>query len=82
MMADFTSMAGMMGRNAGTAEVPTQTFNSANILGTPIPAIGDQKANPDYASRVGRGVTNQQVVIVAVALFAVGYLVFHFNFEL
>lgn len=78
----YTSMASMRGANKGTADVPTQTFNSANILGTPIPAIGDQKANPNYASRVGSGVTNTQVVLVAVALFAVGYLVFHFNFEI
>lgn len=81
-MANYTTMAGMRGDNPAAAKVPTQTFNSANILGTPVPAVGDQKANPDYASRVGRGVTNQQVVLVAVALFAVGYLAFHFNFEL
>lgn len=78
----FSSMASMRGSNAGTAGVPTQTFNADNILGTPIPAIGDQKANPNYASRVGSGVTNTQVVLVAVALFAVGYLAFHFNFEI
>jgi hypothetical protein len=81
-MSDFSSMGSMMGSNAATAKVPTQTFNGANILGTPIPAVGDQKARPDYASRVGQGVTNTQVVLVAVALFAIGYLVFHFNFEL
>ena len=65
-MGNYSSMLGMMGRPAGTAEVPTQTFNGSNILGTPIPAVGDQKANPDYGSRVGRGVTNTQVVLVAV----------------
>jgi hypothetical protein len=81
-MSNYSSMTGMMGSNAAVAGVPTQTFNGANILGTPVPAVGDQKAKPDYASRVGQGVTNTQVVLVAVAFFAIGYLIFHFNFEL
>ena len=80
-MANYSSMASMMGANAATAGVPTQTFNAANILGTPVPAVGDNKGNPNYASRVGQGVTNTHVVLVAIGIFAVGYLVFHFNFE-
>jgi hypothetical protein len=75
------TMVSMMGKNSATAPVPTQTFNSANILGTPIPAIGDNKGRPNYAAAVGTGVTNMQIVLVAAGIFAVGYLVFHFNFE-
>lgn len=81
MNGSYGSMASMMGANAPTAGVPTQTFNAANILGTPVPAVGDNKARPNYASRVGQGVTNTHVILVAVAIFAVGYLVYHFNFE-
>lgn len=81
MNGSYSSMASMMGANSATAGVPTQTFNAANILGTPVPAVGDNKARPNYASRVGQGVTNTHVILVAVAIFAVGYLVYHFNFE-
>lgn len=80
-MAQFTTMASMMGSNAATAEIPTQTFNAANIIGTPVPVVGDNKGRPNYASKVGTGVTNTHVILVAVGLFAVGYLVYHFNFE-
>jgi len=77
----YGTMASMMGNNPATAGVPTQTFNAANILGTPVPQVGDNKARPNYASRVGQGVTNTHIIIVGVAVFAVGYLVYHFNFE-
>lgn len=75
------TMAQMMGKNPATAGVPTQTFNASNILGTPVPAVGDNKARPNYAARVGQGITNTHIILVAVGIFAVGYLVFHFNFE-
>lgn len=75
------TMAQMMGKNSATAQVPTQTFNASNILGTPVPAVGDNKARPNYAARVGQGITNTHIILVAVAIFAVGYLAFHFNFE-
>jgi hypothetical protein len=77
----YSSMSSMMGSNPASAPVPTQTFNAANILGTPVPGVGDNKARPNYASRVGQGVTNTHVVLVAVGIFAVGYLAYHFNFE-
>lgn len=75
------TMVSMMGNRGGTAEVPTQTFNGANILGTPVPAVGDNRGRPNYAASVGTGVSNIMIVLVAVGIFAVGYLVFHFNFE-
>ena len=77
----FGTMAQMMGANPATAGVPTQTFNAANILGTPVPSVGNQPAKPNYASRVGQGITNTHVIVVAVAIFAIGYLAFHFNWE-
>lgn len=82
MAGTYTTMASMMGQgsNGATASIPTQTFNSANILGTPVPLVGDNKARPNYASAVG-GTNPTHIVIVAVAIFAIGYIAFHINFE-
>ena len=73
------SMASMMLPNRQTAPIPTQTFNAANILGTPVPTVGDNKGNPNYAAGTGDG--KIRVVLVAVALIAVGYIFYHINFE-
>lgn len=70
----------MMGSNGGTAPIPTQTFSAANFIGTPVPQVGDNVARPTYASKVG-GVNPKHTVLVAVGVFAVGYLLFHLNFE-
>jgi len=76
------SMLSMMGATPqGTAGVPTQTFNGSNILGTPIPVVGDSKANPNYSGAVGNAVSSHHVVIIAVAIIAIGYFVFHISFE-
>ncbi len=79
----YPSMASMMGGKASTAPIPTQTFNGSNILGTPVPQVGDATSgNPNYASGVGQNTpTPVQVVVIAVALVGIGYLVYHFNFE-
>lgn len=79
-MAKYTTMASMMGGGNAQAPIPTQTFNAANILGTPVPMVGDNKGNPNYQGAVG-GVDPRHIVIVAVALFAIGYVVYHVNFE-
>jgi hypothetical protein len=81
-MANNMTMAGMMGQSAknGTAPVPQQTFSSANILGTPVPQVGDNAARPNYAAAIG-GTSSTHIVIVAVAIVAIGYLAFHLNFE-
>lgn len=79
MSGNNYSMASMMVSNRSTAPVPTQTFNAANILGTPVPQVGDNTGNPNYAAGTGNG--KIRVVIVAVALIAVGYLFYHLNFE-
>lgn len=77
----YTSVLGMMsGSPSGTAPIPTQTFNAANILGTAVPSVGDNAARPNYAGGVG-SLSSKQIAIVAVALFASGYLLYHFNFE-
>ena len=78
----YTTMASMMGqgKSGATAGIPTQTFNSANILGTPTPLVGDNKARPNYAAGVG-GTNPTHIVIAAVAIFVIGYLAFHINFE-
>jgi hypothetical protein len=79
MAGNKYSMASMMLPSQATAPVPTQTFNAANILGTPVPQVGDNKGNPNYAA--GTGSNKVQVVLVAVAIIAVGYVVYHVNFE-
>jgi len=80
-MANYTSMAQMMVTPAATAPIPTQTYNAANIIGTPVPQVGDNAARPPYAGAVGAGTDPRQVVLVAVGLFALGYIIFHINFE-
>ncbi len=81
MANSYNSVLGMMGGNkGGTAPVPTQSFNAGNILGTAVPAVGDSKARPNYAAGVG-GISTKQIVLVVVALIAVGYLLYHLNFE-
>lgn len=78
-MSGNNTMASMMLPSRQTAPIPTQTFNAANILGTPVPQVGDNKANPNYAA--GTGSNKIQVVLVAIALIVVGYLAYHMNFE-
>lgn len=82
MNNSYTTMASMMGqgKSGATASIPTQTFNASNILGTPVPIVGDNAARPNYASAVG-GTNPTHIVIVAVAIFAIGYIAFHINFE-
>ena len=85
-MADsrFSSMAAMMGGTGGAAPVPTQNFNAANILGTPIPVVGNNKGvtgNAPLAGSVGQQIPKIQIVLVAVGLIGIGYLAYHFNFE-
>jgi hypothetical protein len=77
----YGTMASMMGKNSATAGVPTQTFGAQNILGTPVPQVGDNKGLPNYKSRVGQGFTNTHNVIVVVAFVGIGYLLWHLNFE-
>lgn len=76
----YGSMFGMMGANATQGTVPTQTFNSQNILGTPVPQVGDAAARPNYASGIG-GASKTQVAVIAVVLVGIGYLAYHLNFE-
>ena len=80
-MANMSSMAAMMGNQSSAASVPTQSFNASNILGTPVPVVGDNKGRTNYTGSVGQNIPKSQVVIVAVALIGIGYLVYHFNFE-
>lgn len=79
-MGNFSSMRSMMGGGSGTAQVPTQSFSTANFIGTPVPVVGDNAARPAYAGAVG-GVAPNHVVFWAVGFFAAGYLLYHFNFE-
>ncbi len=75
----YTSVLGMMsGNQGGSAPVPTQSFNAANILGTAVPTVGDSQARPAYSAG---GAGAKSTALVVVALIAIGYLVYHLNFE-
>jgi hypothetical protein len=80
-MGQYQSVLSMMRSNqASTAGVPTQTFGASNILGTAVPAVGDSTPRPDYVKGVNNAGT-KQIIVVVLVLFAVGYLLYHFNFE-
>lgn len=76
----YTSVLSMMNGGGSVAPVPTQTFNSANILGTAVPQVGDSKGNPNYAAGIMAS-SNSQIILVALFLIGIGYVVYHFNFE-
>lgn len=78
--SSFATMAGMMAGGSGSAPIPTQTFNASNMIGTPVPVVGDNTARPPYAAAIGAA-NPKHVAIVAVALLGVGYLLYHLNFE-
>ncbi len=84
-MADarYSSMANMMAssRQPGQAPVPTTTFAAQNIIGTPVPQVGDAQARPNYGGTVGQQVNQKHVVIVVIAVIVGGYLAYHFTFE-
>ena len=68
------------GNPSGAAPVPTISYDAANILGTAVPQVGDNKARPPYG--LGVGTTSvKQVIIVVLAFIAIGYLAYHINFE-
>lgn len=76
----YNSMAAMMGGGKATAPVPTQSFGASNIIGTPIPQVGDNKGSQNYSGVVG-AVRQNHIVMVALAVIIGGYLLYHFNFE-
>lgn len=76
-------MVAMMsgGTPASTAPIPTQTFAAQNIIGTPVPMIGDAGGRPNYAATVGKTISPNHVVFTVVGLIGIGYILYHFNFE-
>lgn len=84
-MADarFSSMVNMMmaSKQPASAPIPTTTFAAQNIIGTPVPQVGDAQARPNYAGVVGQQVNHKHVVIVVLAVIVGGYLAYHFSFE-
>ncbi len=79
-MASYSTMASMMGSQGGTAGVPTQSFNAANFIGTPVPQVGDNAGRPGYAQSVG-GTNPVHTVVVVIVVIGIGYLLYHMNFE-
>lgn len=80
-MANYTSMRDMMGQTSTTAQVPTQAFAASNIVGTPVPQVGDNRARPNYIGNVGQNLNTIHVIGIAIAIIVIGYVVYHFNFE-
>ena len=80
-MANYSSMAAMMGQSSSPAPVPTQGFAASNIIGTPVPMVGDNKARPNYVGNVGQSLHSMHIIGIAVAVIGGGYLLYHFNFE-
>ncbi len=80
-MANNSSMLGMMGQTSGSAGVPTQGFQASNIVGTPVPMVGDSRARPNYIGNVGGNKSQLHTIGVCVVVIGVGYLIYHFNFE-
>lgn len=80
-MGGYTTIASMRGTASGQGTIPTQTFNATNIIGTPVPTVGDSRGVQSFAGSVGQVVDPKHVVVVAVAVIAGGYLLYHFNFE-
>jgi hypothetical protein len=80
-MANYSSMAAMMGQTSSPAPVPTQGFAASNIIGTPVPVVGDNKGRPNYAGQVGKDMNSLHIIGVAVVLIGLGYVVYHYNFE-
>ncbi len=80
-MAGNSSMLSMMGQSTSPAPVPTQGFNAANIVGTAVPQVGNQRARPNYVGNVGDAIHQYHVIGIAVAIIVVGFLLHWFNFE-
>lgn len=84
-MADarFSSMSAMMqaSRQPASAPIPTTTFAAQNIIGTPIPQVGDAQARPNYGGVVGQQVNHKHVVLVVIAVIVLGYGAYHYTFE-
>lgn len=80
-MAQYSTMASMMGQKSGQVGVPTQGFAASNIIGTAVPAVGNQKARPNYPGNVGGIQAHWHTIGVAVLVIGAGYLIYHFNFE-
>ncbi len=81
MNGNYGSMRSMMGNAPFVASVPAQNFSASNIIGTPLPKVGDNKGIVNYAGAVGTNINKMQVVLIAVAIVGIGYLLHHFTFE-
>jgi hypothetical protein len=77
----YSTMASMMGQKSGQVGIPTQGFAASNIIGTAVPAVGDQKARPNYPGNVGGIAAHWHTIGIAVAVIGIGYVIYHFNFE-
>lgn len=64
----------------GTAGVPTQTFASNNLIGTPVPQLGAVGVVPT-ATNIAGGGSKLHVALVVAALVVGGYLLHHWFFE-
>lgn len=70
-----------MGQTSSPAPVPTQGFAASNIVGTPVPMVGDNKGRPNYIGNVGASLNALHIIGIASVIIVAGYVLHHFNFE-
>lgn len=63
-----------------SAPVPTQTYSAANLIGTPVPQIGQVGVTPTISNTVGASKKSHIAITVAL-LVVVGYMLHHLFFE-
>lgn len=81
-MPGLTIQGMRSGRATGTGPVPSQTFYANNIAGGPVPKVGAAQgtAGTSLAGQFAQ-VQPTHIVVVVLALIALGYLLHHFSFE-
>lgn len=68
--------------NNGTGPIPTVTFRAQDIAGGPLPKVGSaQSTSGTSLSGQFATVKPTHIVIIVLAIIAIGYLLHHFNFE-
>jgi len=68
------------GRQSSLAQIPDQPFYSSNITGTPVPRVGVAQSGASTNAALG-GIQPMQIVIIVVAIIAIGYLAHHLTYK-
>lgn len=68
----------LFGRSS--APVPTQSFSSANFVGTPIPQVGQVGITPS-AMNVSGGTRKTHIAATVAVIIVLAYIAHHYFFE-